>query len=223
MAEKVDLLLQDAQALRSVVEKYKTEFSERGYGDSRIAAFDAAIANVLSLDSAQKSAQETLRQKTEEQDDTMERGYAIIVLTQNAAKASYGRDKVALKEFRIGVDRPRGVKDMITTLEYFTGVVQRHSVDLLANGMAQSDAAELSNAYAALVAADAVQENAKKLRNAATATRDKAVKTLDEEVFKARKFAKARFAGDNAKLEEFKPIARTGGKKKKEEPPPAKA
>jgi hypothetical protein len=61
-----------------------------------------------------------------------------------------------------------------------------------------------------------VQENAKKLRNVATpaeAGRDDAVDVLKEEVFKARKFAQVRFAGDKAKLEEFKPIAKAGKRK----------
>ena len=221
MPVTLDELIQDAQALRSVTEKYKSEFSERGYGEARLAGYNEVLAEVLGRDAGQRSAQETLRQRTAEQDAAIQKAYAMISMLQNAAKAAYGRDKTILKEFKVGTDKPRGVKELITMLEYLTSVAQRHVTKLLLNGMAQEDIQELSSTYARLVAADAAQENGKKLRNAATEMRDEAAKELQEEVFKARKFAQVRFAGDRAKLEEFKPIARTGRRRKKASEQPA--
>jgi hypothetical protein len=115
------------------MERYKDEFSERGYGEARVSKFDAALEDVLKKDAAQKSAQAVMQQRTQEQNETVEKALMMITMVQNAAKAAFGRDTVRLKEFKVGTEKGRSVKRLITMLEYFTGVVQKYSAELMAN------------------------------------------------------------------------------------------
>ncbi len=213
MPIEVDDVVQDANAFRTgPMEKYKAELAAKGYSEARVGKFDAALDDLLKKDAAQKAAQAALLQKTQDQEVAIDASIAMITKFQNAAKAAFGRDKVRLKEFKVGTDKPRNVGRLVTMLEYFTGLAGKYSVELLANGLTQDDLSELSTVYGALVAADASQENAKKLRNASTVTRDAALSVLKEEIFKARKLAQVVFAKNKAVLEEFKPIPKGRGK-----------
>ncbi len=219
MPIEVDDVVQDANALRTgPMEKYKAELAAKGYSEARLGKFDASLDNLLKKDSAQKTAQAALLQKTQEQDAAINTAIAVITKFQNAGKAAFGRDRVRLKEFKVGTDKPKSVGGLITMLEYFTGVAGKYTAELLANGLTEDDLSGLSTVYGALVAADASQENAKKLRNAATSTRDGVLSILKEEVFKVRKLAQVVFAGDKAVLEEFKPIQKGRGKATPKQP-----
>lgn len=223
MPIEVDDVVQEASAVRTgPMEKYKAELAGKGYGEARVSKFDSSLDDLLKKDSAQKAAQAALLQRTQDQDTAIDGAIAMITKFQNAGKAAYGRDKVRLKEFKVGTDKPRSVGRLLTMLEYFTGLAGKYSVDLLANGLTEDDLSGLSTVYGALVAADATQENAKKLRNAATGTRDTALSVLKEEVFKVRKLAQVVFSGNKAVLEEFKPIQKGRGKggTKPPTPPP---
>ena len=139
MDKKILYLLQDGEALRSVVTKYKDELGTRGFTDARLTAYETAIDTVRKKDSLQTQSQEALRQRTVAQDAAIERAYSIIVVVQNAAQSLLGRNKALLMEFLIGKKRPHGVKEIESVLEYLNGVVQKHSAGLLENGMAQTD------------------------------------------------------------------------------------
>lgn len=218
MPVKVDETVQEVNVVRASIETHKADLATKGYSVERVAKFDASKADLLGKDSAQKLAQVTLEQRTKEQDAIMVAAGNIITKLQNAASSAYGKDKTALKEFRVGVEKPRTVSKMETTLEYLTGVAAKHATDLIANGFTQDDISSLSTIYGNLVAADAVQENSKKLRNAATEARDNSAAAMKLEIFKLRKFVKAAFSDNKALLEEFKPIKR-GGKRGGAKPP----
>jgi hypothetical protein len=98
---------------------------------------------------------------------------------------------------------------------------QKYNSELLGGGLTDDSLANVSKVYAELVAADAIQENAKKLRTIATEARDEAESALREEVFKMRKFAAARFVNDKAKLNEFTSVLRNHDKKKPTSEPTA--
>ncbi len=112
-----------------------------------------------------------MEQKTQAKNGAIQSAQDVITQIQEAAKSAFPGDKVKAKEFRIGVEKPKSAKELITLLDYLTGVVQKYSDVLIQNGMTQDDIANVSTVYANLIAADAVQKNAAKLRNAATATR----------------------------------------------------
>ena len=213
MAAKLDLAIQEAQALLMAVSKHSAEVSERGYGDARLAEFQSALEMALARDSAQRGAQATLIQRTETQDSVMKRAYDQLLMVRNAAKSAFGKEKKILKEFRVGMDRPKTVREMMSVMDYMTGVVQKHASELLQNGMSQADVDSVASTYAELVTADALQENAKKLRNGATDMRDEALAALQQEIFKLRKFAQARFASRPEILQEFTRIPHAGGKR----------
>jgi hypothetical protein len=210
MAATVDLTIQEAQALLAAVNAHAAELADRGYRATRVAAFRAAIQSALSHDSRQKGAVATLNQRTEAQDAALKRAADLLTMVRNAAKAAFGRQKKVLKEFRVGLKRPKSVGEMSTVMEYMTEVVQEHSAELLENGMSKADMESLSTTYAELVTADAMQENAKKLRNGATETRDEALAALHDEIYRLRKFAQACFAKQPAILMEFTRIPQTG-------------
>jgi len=142
MSVKVDEAVQEINVVRASVETHKVDLAAKGYGADRVAKFDTLKADLLSKDSAQKRAQAMLEQKTKEQNDIMAAAGNLITKLQNAASSAYGKDKAALKEFRIGGrGKPRTVARMETTLEYLTGVAAAHSADLMANGFRSANIA----------------------------------------------------------------------------------
>ena len=77
--------------------------------------------------------------------------------------------------------------------------------------MLADDVANFPKVYSNLVAAIAAQENATKVRNGATKSRDAAV-ALSKKITVTRNFAKAALKGNKAALEEIKPIKKGRGK-----------
>lgn len=220
-------VVEDAKVLRATMETHKAELTAKGFKEARFTDFDSSLDAVLKKDASQKSAHAMLLQKTADQDSAVENGLKTITKIQNAAKSAFGRDKTRLKEFKVGTDKSKSVSQLTIDLEYFTGLCAKYHDELIENGMTEEDVAAVSTTYGTLVSSDALQENAKKVRNAATQTRDDALAALREQVFKVRKFAQAAFAGNKALLEEFKPIAKGRGKAGAKprppvpEPPPA--
>ena len=218
MSTTVDVAIQEAQALLAAVNTHAAELAERGYDGTRVAEFQSALETALKRDSGQKGALATLNQRTEAQDIAMKQANELLAMVRNAAKSAFGKDKKILKEFRVGMQRPTTVRQMMTVMEYMTGVVQKHSSELLLYGMSQADIDGVATAYAELVTADALQENSKKLRNAATETRQDALTALQREIYRLRKFAQARFASQPAILQEFKRLPKAGGKRPSPQP-----
>jgi len=218
---------QEASVVRASIETHKDALAAKGYGADRVSKFDSLHADMSAKTSAQRLAQVTLFQRTKDQHDAMTAGSVIITRLQDAASSAYGRGSPVLKEFLIGVNKPRAVGKMETTLEYLSGVAARRAADLNANGFSKDDIDQILTVYGNLVSADNMQKNAKKIRNSATEARDNAVGAMKAEIFRVRKFVKGAFSKDNAMLEEFKPIKR-GGKRgggtspNPPTPPPAK-
>lgn len=210
MALEVDETAQNTELLLQGIANHKAELESRGFGEQRELKLRAMLNDVLKKDSAQKAATAILLQRTQQQETAMSNSWAAISRIQNSGKAAFGRRSTILKEFRVGLNRPKSVKEMRMALEYMTALVVKYNADLIANGMLQEEIEGLSDVYAELIAADTVQESAKKVKSGATALRDEAVKKLNSEIFKVRKLATAAFAGNKAVLQEFKPIAKTG-------------
>ena len=212
MPVKVDDVVEDGKGLDQAMGNHKDMIIEKGEGQKKWDKLRAAIDDLVKKNSAQVSAQTVMEQRTKEQDDAMRAAQEIVSQVQNAARSEFEGDRTKLKEFKIGTARPTAVKGMITLLDYFTGLVQKYSDVMLANGMTQDDLAAVSTVYARLVTADAVQENAKRLRNAATKTRDTALVSLKRTIGATRSYAKVVFKNDKAALEEFKSISRARGR-----------
>jgi hypothetical protein len=209
MPISLDQLIEDAQTLRNPITKYQTILEQKGFDKARRDELDAAIQEVIAKDSAQKEANKSLDQLTQAQEKAIDDGLAVIVLMQNAAKSAFGDDKAKLKEFGVGEKKRRNASTLRTTLEYMNGVAVKYKAVLLKNGMTQQEIDSIPTICNALAQADEIQENAKKVRNAATKARDKAAEVLEKVVYKARKFALAAFSKELEKAEEFKKIARS--------------
>jgi hypothetical protein len=218
MSTTVDVAIQEAQALLAAINTHAAELAERGYDGTRVAAFQSALETALKRDSGQKGALAMLNQRTEAQDIAMKRASVLLAMVRNAAKSAFGKEKKILKEFRVGMERPATVRQMLTVMEYMTGVVQKYSSELLQNGMSQENIDSVATAYAELVTADALQENAKKLRNGATGTREEALGALQKEIYRLRKFAQVRFANEPAIQQEFRRLPKAGGRRAAAQP-----
>ncbi len=221
MPVKVDNAIDEAVGLAKGIDNHPDVISARSDGKQKMDKLHADTADLVNKNSAQKAAQMTAEQKTKEQDDLMKDAERAVTQIQNAAKSAFPGKEVTLKEFKVGMNKPNSVKAMIALLAYLAGGVQKYSEDLLANGLTQDDITNLSNLYAILVGAEAAQENAKKLRNAATAIRDAAAAKLRETVSATRSYLKAVFKDDPAALEEFKSIVKARGKATPKPPAPA--
>ena len=206
----IDQLIEDAQAFRASVTKYETILEQKGFDKIRRDELDAAIKEAIEKDSDQKAASKTLEQLTQSQEKAIDDSLAIINLMQNAARSAFGDDRAKLKEFGVGEKKRRNASTLRTTLEYLNDVAQKYSAILIKNGMTQQEITNIPTICNALAKSDEVQENAKKIRNAATKVRDKATNSLNDIVYKARKFALAAFSKEPEKAEEFKKIARAG-------------
>lgn len=222
MPVKVDNILQNASVIDFAMGNHMDVLNTRGDGQKKRDALKAAIRNLISLNGAQMNAQNFMERKTHEQDELLKQAGGLVAQIQNSAKSA-ARDKgnnVNLKMFKVGMDKPRSVKGMTALLDYFSDVVVQYHDILIANGMSEEDIASVLELYASLIAVDATQENAKKLRSAATARRNEAAVELQRMLAGIRNYATTVFKGNNAALEEFKPIPKGRGKAKKPAVPP---
>ncbi len=222
----VDNVLEDAGGAGKAMDNHIDIIIARG-GQKKRDNLAAGITSLTKLNTGQIKAQDFLDTKTREQDEWMVQANSVLGSIRNAAKSASKdpENKINLTTFKIGVDTPQSVKAMTSWLDYFSGVVVENHDVLLANGMTEEEIASVGTLYASLIAANAAQENAKKLRNAATERRDYAAKALQQTVSGIRDFAKNVFKNDKAALEEFKPIpkGRGRGKNKPPEPPAPQA
>ncbi len=226
MPVKIDYVLEDASAFNQAVNNHMDVISISGDGQKKQANLATCISNLVSLNTAQIKSENFVEQKTAEQNALMQNSDDLITEIQNAAKSA-SKDKtndISLKVFKVGTDKPNSVKGMTSWLDYFSDVVVQYHDILAANGMTENDIAGVHTLYVSLVASNAAQENAKKLRNAATARRNDAATTLQQTVAGMRNYVKNVFKGDSSTLEEFKkPIPKGRGKVATPAPAPASA
>jgi len=220
MSKKVNDALVQAEGASQAMNNNKGLLIAKG-GQKKMDQLEFVRQDLVKKNSTQVAAETAMEQKTAAQDQAVRDAHDAISQLQEAAKSAFTGDKVKLKEFSVGIDKPENAKGTITLLDYLTGVAQKYHDDLVENGMTDEDITNLSTIYAALVAANAVAENAKKLRNAATETRDASLAALKKTINATRNFAKAALKGNKAALEEFKPIPKGRGKRKGGTPPPA--
>ena len=208
----VNDVLEQAEGLAKALDNHKDQITSKGNGQKRIDDLNSTQQDLIKANSSQVAAETFMQQKTSEKSDAIQAAKDAIALVDDAAKSAFEGDKTTLKEFRMGVAKPKSEEGWVTFLDYMTGPVQKHRDDLIANGLTPDDIANVSTVYANLVAAIAVQKNAAKVRNAATKSRDAAVSALSTKITATRNFAKVALKDDKGALEEIKPI-KTGGRK----------
>lgn len=224
MAVKIDFLIQDFGALILAVDANRTAMDAKGFTEASYTTLTTANENLMQKEAAQQKAVELVSDKTAEQNQAIENVTALIKRIRSAAKSAYGNDARNLKLFKCDERIPASIMKLRPMCEYLTGLVlEKHEV-LVQNGLTQADIDELNSAYGNLVAADASQENAKKLQVTATLTRDEAAEKLKDKMFRVRNFAQACFAKNPEILLQFKPIPKgAGGRGKGDVTPPIPA
>lgn len=206
MAEYVDKKIQDGNVLLEVVRKYQKELAEVGVDADFISDFEAKINAVIEKDTAQREAGNYIRQKTVEQNQQLQRARNCIRKIKTAAKDVYYGNQDTLKEFHIGGKSVTTVKGTLTELAYFKEKVSSRLSDLAASGISEADITELDACRSTLSDVDSDQENGKRLRTTATNERKAALKALAEVMYRVRKKAEIRFAGNKNILNEFRTI-----------------
>jgi hypothetical protein len=222
MPVKVDHTLQDGGNVGQAMDNHMEIIITSGGGQKKRDNLRVSLANVAKLNKDQIKAEDFLDGKTKEQKALMLQADILITAVWNAAKsAAKEKDNdINLKKFKVGTDKPHSVTAMSALVDYLSDVVVEYHDVLVANGMREDEITSLPALFAALVASEAAQENAKKLRKAATGRRDNAARELQATITGIREYAKNVFKNSPDILEEFKPIKR-GGKNKKNPPPPA--
>ncbi len=210
----VDEVIQEANSLSGVMEKYSVQLGEAGFGETERNAFTLAIAETLAKDTAQKNGLEIVRQKTAAQNDAMADALELMRAAQSAARAAYGTaNSTIMKEFHVGKEKINTVRVMTTELAYMKGAAVAHQSDLAKNGFTADDIASFDTISQMLTTTDAEQENAKKAQTSATTARDKAADALQKTMQRVRNIAKAKFRKDEIILNEFSSITRKNGAK----------
>lgn len=212
MAQKINYLVQDSDALYKAITNHRAAMEAKGFTEERLSTFVSAKENLKLKEVAQQNAVKFTEDKTAEQNALMKNIHDAIINLRNAAKSAYLENPQKLNIFQIGETIPASVTKMRPMCEYLTGVITAESAVLLKNGLTQEDLDVLGTSYNDLKATDADQENAKKLENAALKVRDKAEAVLRKQVTKTRKFALACFAKSPEILVEFEPIPKGRGK-----------
>lgn len=215
----VDDMLEQANGLAKGLDNHKEIIIARPNGQKKIDDLNSSHEDLIKKNSSQIAAENFMEQKTAEKDNAIQAVKDTIAQIHEAVQSGFPDDKVVQKEFRIGIGTPKSAKGLTTLLDYLTGPVQKYKDVLLENGMTPEDIDNVSVVYASLIAADALQKNAIKLRNAATTTRDSSLTALRAKITATRNFAKAALKGNKAALEEIKPIKKARGKSAKPAPP----
>ncbi|HUI29003.1 MAG TPA: hypothetical protein VLX91_02210 [Candidatus Acidoferrales bacterium] len=209
----------ESEGLGKALDNHKDIIITRGNGQKRIDDLISSHDNVVKSNSSQIASETQLQDRTAEKNDAVKSVKDAVALVDEAAKSAFEDDPAKQKEFRIGAVKPKSDEGWVTYMDYMTGPVHMNSDALIANGMTADDVANFPMLYANLVAAIAAQKNAAKVRNAATKTRDAAVRALGKKITTTRNFAKAAFKGNAAALEEIKPIKIPRGRSAKPAPP----
>ena len=221
MAQVANETLQDSNVLGKTVTKYATEMADAGISAD---VLDSTAADLRDKDTKQKQAMTLVAEKTALQNQIMQQGVDALNKIQNGAKSAFGKNKTVLKEFHIGMDKPTTVKAMMTELTYMSDTATAHLTDLKKTGIKDADITLLGTIGTTLKAADADQEQAKKLQVNATADRDRAVQALKDLMVKIRNSAKVVFEKNENVLNEFSSILNSRTAKKAAPvpaPPPA--
>lgn len=211
MADKVDYAIQDCEQLEIAVVNNLDGMKQKGFTDARKEGLTSIKESVILKNAAQQKAVKLVAAKTVEQNTAMEAVSRIIQKIRDGAKAAFDSDNPALKLFKVGEQMPVMVKKMRSLCEYLAPIVLEYTDILLQNGLVQEDIDLFHSASGNLIAADASQENAKKLQKAATINRDLELEKLIKEKTKVRAFAKTCFSGRPDILVQFKPIPRGRG------------
>ncbi len=192
----------------------------KGFTEARYTAFVNACNDLIQKEAAQQRAVKLVSEKTTEQDDAIKAVALVVQQVKNAAKSAFGKDPAKSKLFKVGVTIPNSVKSLRSLTEYIIQLANEYHDTLLENGLTQEDIDGLNSSYGLLVAADASQENAKKLQATATVVRDDSSAKTKDLAFKARSFAKTCFAKSPEILLQFKsiPKGRTSGNGEVETP-----
>ena len=221
MADNINYLLQDSAALILTVDNNREAMNAKGFKESSYTAITVARQNLSTKETAQQKATELAEKKTAEQNLLLINTRQLIQNVKNAAKSAYGKDEVVLRSFKVGEEVPKTVAKLSTTCQFISAVTLEHHDALIENGLTEADIDNVHSASGNLTAADAVQENSKKLKASATIARDKAADDLKDKMFRIRNFAKTCFAGNKEILLQFKPIPKgKGGNGGGEETPP---
>ncbi|MGD8779770.1 MAG: hypothetical protein PVH88_12515 [Ignavibacteria bacterium] len=216
MPEIINYRLQDSEALLVAVDSNREAMTAKGFTEESYNEFTEAKENLRLKELAQQNSVKELEEMTVQQNEEISAVGKLIKKVRNAARSAYGNDRDNLKLFKIGEAVPRSVKKLRPMCEYTISLVSEKSEALLSNGLTQEDVDELNVSLDRLISTDAAQENAKKLKTAATESRDEALKELNDKMYRIRSFAKVCFAGDKELLLQFKPIAKGSGGKSKE-------
>lgn len=222
MDAKINYTLQDSNSLDATVTKHKDEMTAKGFEEASHQSLKDLRQDLVLKEAAQEKAEEKLTETTAAQNKTSEEIYKIIGLVKTAAKSAYGKDKSALKLFKVGDSIPRSISGLETACDYTLSIVNERKADLLKSGVTQQMIDRLASGRTDLEAVDKAQEEAKKERKSATLERDLAHAKLKDRMARIRNFAKVTFADSAAVLLEFKPIPKgRGGSSGGGETPPA--
>ncbi len=220
MSKKIDYQIQDNDALLKAIDGNREAMTAKGYTEAKYTAFLNACSDLVQKEAAQQRAVKLVTEKTVEQNDALQAVTLVVQQVKNAAKSAFGKDPAKTKLFKVGDTIPNSVKSLRSFTEYIIQLANEYHDTLLENGLTQDDIDGLNSSYGLLVAADASQENAKKLQATATVVRDDSSAKVKDLAFKARSFAKTCFAKSPEILLQFTsiPKGRTSGNGEVETP-----
>ncbi|MBU0713274.1 hypothetical protein KJ762_13135 [bacterium] len=206
MAVQVNAMVQDANVLLNVVQKYAVQLAEFGVTPEEISAMQALVPVLIDADAAHKEQGNKLREKTGAQNALIKTAESAIRKIRNAANVVYLNDPGILKDFHIGINIPHSVAGLVTELNYIHEVAVRRLAELATRGIKEADLTVLTEISPRLQAIDSEQETIKREKVSAMAARDGALKELRRTVAKFRKIAKLCFSGSPEILNEFKKL-----------------
>jgi hypothetical protein len=213
--EELNTTVQKGQVLLATAKKHPKGGDANGISDSATTKLETAVADATAKDVAQQKATTNAQNMTAAQDMAMANASVLHTATLNAAKAAYAEEnKQKLKRYPIGKAKINTVKDMKSSLEYLQVVATEDSVDLLANGLTQSDIDSFPAVIAGVVKADTDQAFAQKEQKKATAARNTSEKKLKAAMRRVVNQAQSAFAKQKDVRAEFVPPRKPAMKKK---------
>ncbi len=207
MAVQVNAMVQDANVLLNVIQKYAAQLAEFGVTPEEINDMQALVPVLIDADAAHKELGNKLREKTGAQNTLIKSAGEAIRKIRNAANVVYLNDPQILKDFHIGINIPHSVAGLVTELNYIHEVANRRLTELATRGIKEADLTALTEVSPQLQAIDSEQETIKREKVAAMAAHDVALKALRRSAAKFRKIAKLCFSGSPEILNEFKKLS----------------
>lgn len=174
-------ILKGKQA-ESLLEKYRDELADRLQPDEP-AQFQANLAQLSVRQAGQKENLVNQKSKTERQNELIASLHTTIISVRRMVKSASPTPQL-LQAFGVGFELSKSIHSVLAASDVIQTAYAKNKEWSNQAGIIDADMVEIKELQTALAVADSTQESLKFVRKAATMTKNKLQRTVEDEITK---------------------------------------